>query len=65
VIIDGTGGILPKHGLIFGSGFQIRIKIMDPVLPADFGTDIPEILALKFSQLMTTELSDIRNKSLK
>jgi 1-acyl-sn-glycerol-3-phosphate acyltransferase len=60
VIINGTGGILPKHGLIFGSGFQIRIKVMDPVMPADFGTDIPEILALKFSQLMTTELSKLR-----
>jgi 1-acyl-sn-glycerol-3-phosphate acyltransferase len=65
VIIDGTGGILPKHGLIFGSGFQIRIKVMDPVLAADFGTDIPENLALKFSQLMTSELSDIRSNSLK
>ncbi len=60
VIIDGTGGILPKHGLIFGSGFKIRIKVLDPVLPADFGTDIPENLALKFSKLMTYELNEIR-----
>jgi 1-acyl-sn-glycerol-3-phosphate acyltransferase len=65
VIIDGTGGILPKHGLIFGSGFQIRIKVMDPVFPADFGTDISENLALKFSQLMKSELSNIRSKGLK
>ena len=60
VIIDGTGGILPKHGLIFGSGFKIRIKVLDPVLPADFGTDIPENLALKFSKFMTSELNEIR-----
>ena len=61
VIIDGTGGILPKHGFIFGSGFQIKIKVLDPVLQKDFGTDIPENLALKFSQLMESELTRIRN----
>jgi 1-acyl-sn-glycerol-3-phosphate acyltransferase len=65
VIIDGTGGILPKHGFIFGSGFQIKIKVLDPVLQKDFGTDIPENLALKFSQLMTSELSNIRSNNLK
>jgi 1-acyl-sn-glycerol-3-phosphate acyltransferase len=65
VIIDGTGGILPKHGIIFGSGFQIKIKVLDPVLQKDFGTDIPENLALKFSQLMESELTTIRNKGIK
>ena len=47
VLIDGTGGILPKHGLIFGSGHHIRIKVLDPINPATFDTDNPEILALK------------------
>ena len=65
VIIDGTGGILPKHGFIFSSGFQIRIKVLDPVFPADFGTDIPDNLALKFSQLMKSELSEMRTKNIK
>ncbi len=63
VIIDGTGGFLPKHGFLFSSGFQIRIKVLDPVFPADFGTVIPEDLALKFSQLMKSELSEIRTRS--
>ena len=61
VIIDGTGGILPKHGLIFGSGFQIRIKVLDPVFPPDFGTDIPEELALQFSRLMSSEITKMRS----
>jgi 1-acyl-sn-glycerol-3-phosphate acyltransferase len=60
VIIDGTGGILPKHGIIFSSGFKIKIKVLDPVLPSDFGTDVPEDLALKFSRLMSSELSKMR-----
>jgi 1-acyl-sn-glycerol-3-phosphate acyltransferase len=60
VLIDGTGGILPKHGLIFGSGHHIRIKVLDPVYPATFGTDIPEPLALKLNTLMTSGLSQLR-----
>jgi 1-acyl-sn-glycerol-3-phosphate acyltransferase len=61
VLIDGTGGILPKHGLIFGSGHEIRIKVLDPVYPDSFGTDNPESLALKLSSFMTSELSILRN----
>ena len=60
VLIDGTGGILPKHGLIFGSGHHIRIKVLDQVNPEDFGTDNPEILALKFGTLMKSALKELR-----
>jgi 1-acyl-sn-glycerol-3-phosphate acyltransferase len=60
VLIDGTGGILPKHGLVFGSGHKIRIKVLDQVNPADFGTDNPDDLAMKFSQLMTAGLMELR-----
>src|SRR5674476_338454 len=31
VLIDGTGGILSKHGLIFSSGHHIRIRVLNPV----------------------------------
>jgi len=60
VLIDGTGGILPKHGYHFGSGFQIRIKVLDPVMPSSFESDNPENLALKFSSYMTSELIKLR-----
>jgi 1-acyl-sn-glycerol-3-phosphate acyltransferase len=60
VLIDGTGGILPKHGLIFRSGYQIRINVLDPVNPADFATSDPDNLALQISVLMTTRLNEIR-----
>jgi 1-acyl-sn-glycerol-3-phosphate acyltransferase len=65
VLIDGTGGVLPKHGLLFGSGHHIRIKILDPVNPTDFGTDIPENLAFKLSLLMTTGLKELRSRKIK
>jgi 1-acyl-sn-glycerol-3-phosphate acyltransferase len=63
VLIDGTGGILPKNGLIFGGGHRIRMKVLDPVLPADFKTEKPEELALKFSSLMKLELRKLRDNT--
>ena len=62
VLIDGTGGILPKHGLIFGSGHQITIKVLNPIYPANFGTDIPEDLAKNLSLFMTSELKELRTR---
>lgn len=64
VLIDGTGGILPKHGFLFGSGHHIRIKVLDPVLPASFMTNNPEDLAQKISALMKSELEKIRDKNI-
>jgi 1-acyl-sn-glycerol-3-phosphate acyltransferase len=64
VIIDGTGGILPKHGLIFGIGYNIKIRVLDPVLPASFQTDIPDDLALKISLIMKAELKKLRTKNI-
>jgi 1-acyl-sn-glycerol-3-phosphate acyltransferase len=63
VLINGTGGILPKHGLIFGSGHNIRIRVLDPVHPATFGTDNPDDLAQKLRSLLTSELKVLRAKT--
>ena len=62
VLIDGTGGILPKHGLIFGSGYQIMISVLDPVQPASFDTDNPDDLARKLGSYMKSELKKLRAK---
>lgn len=62
VLIDGTGGILPKHGLIFGSGHHIRIKVLDQVNPEDFGTDNPDILAQKLGTIMKSALKELRTE---
>jgi 1-acyl-sn-glycerol-3-phosphate acyltransferase len=62
VLIDGTGDILPKHGLKFGSGYHIRIKVLDPVYPSEFGTDNPDSLALKISSFMASELFVLRSR---
>jgi 1-acyl-sn-glycerol-3-phosphate acyltransferase len=60
VLIDGTGGILPKHGLIFGSGHRIILRVLDPVLPSSFGTDNPDELAKKLMLLMSSGLEKLR-----
>jgi len=64
VLIDGTGDILPKHGLIFGRSHHIKLKVLDPVYPVSFNKDTPEELALKMSSLMTGELIKLRTSSL-
>jgi 1-acyl-sn-glycerol-3-phosphate acyltransferase len=63
VVIDGTFGILPKHGLKFGSGFHARIKVLDPVMPSAFGTDNADILAGKLKLLMQSELTSLRKNN--
>jgi 1-acyl-sn-glycerol-3-phosphate acyltransferase len=35
VLVDGSGGILPKHGLIFGKRKKVMIRVLDPVSPAE------------------------------
>jgi len=61
VVIDGTGGVLPKHGLILSRGHKIVIRVLDPVHPGSFGTSDPEELANRFRSLLTDELHNIRN----
>lgn len=60
VLIDGSGGILPKHGLIFGGFHKITLRIFDPVFPASFGTDDCDLLALKFHDMLADELVRLR-----
>jgi 1-acyl-sn-glycerol-3-phosphate acyltransferase len=62
VLIDGTAEILPKHGFRFRSGYHVNIRVLDPVFPADFGTENPDLLASAMSDLMKSELSTIRSE---
>jgi 1-acyl-sn-glycerol-3-phosphate acyltransferase len=63
VLMDGTGGILPKNGLIFGSGHHITIRVLDPFLPSSFETDNPDELAVRLRTLMKEELKKLRANS--
>jgi 1-acyl-sn-glycerol-3-phosphate acyltransferase len=60
IVIDGTGSILPKKSLIIRKKRTINLHVLDPVPPEAFGTDDPDMLALKFRELITSELSKIR-----
>ena len=62
IVIDGTGGILPKHGLIFGSGHNIKIRILDPVMPESFNTNNPDELAIRFSNMIKERLKEMRSE---
>jgi 1-acyl-sn-glycerol-3-phosphate acyltransferase len=60
VVIDGTGGILPKQGLIFGAKRDIKMQVLAPQYPEDFDTNNPHELALKISAIMKTALIEMR-----
>lgn len=60
VVLDGSGGVLPKHGFRFSTGHKITIRVFDPVPPGSFETDNPDILSLKFSNFMKKALEEIR-----
>jgi len=63
VIIDGSGGVLPKHGLVFGGFNNINIRVLDPVTPDRFGTKDWDALAMRFQEMMTEELRKLREKN--
>jgi 1-acyl-sn-glycerol-3-phosphate acyltransferase len=65
VLIDGTGGVLPKHGLTFGGFHRITIKVLDPVPPESFGTNDCDELAAKFQMMMTEALNDLRKEKIR
>jgi len=62
VLIDGTGEILPKKGLIFGSRRIVRIRVLDPIFPGQFGTGDPEELAARVHSLMVTAMDEMRSE---
>jgi 1-acyl-sn-glycerol-3-phosphate acyltransferase len=64
VLMDGTGNVLPKHGIIFGGFHKIDLRVLDPVIPESFGTDNCDELAAKFQEMMKVELQKIRNESI-
>jgi 1-acyl-sn-glycerol-3-phosphate acyltransferase len=61
VVIDGTGNVLPKHGLLMSGGHRLKIKVLQPVYPWSFGTADPGQLAEKFRSLLKDELTRMRN----
>lgn len=62
VLMDGTGEVLPKHGIIFGGFHKIDIRVLDPVSPESFGTDDCDELAAKFQEMMKEELKKLRTE---
>jgi hypothetical protein len=62
VLIDGTGEIMPKKGgIIFRSRRVVRIRVLDPIFPGQFGTGDPEQLAARVQAQMVTAMDQLRS----
>ncbi|MCU0459711.1 MAG: 1-acyl-sn-glycerol-3-phosphate acyltransferase [Bacteroidales bacterium] len=63
VLIDGTGEILPKKGgIIFRSRRIVRIRVLDPIFPGQFGTGDPDELASRVQAMMVTAMDQLRSE---
>lgn len=60
VVLDGSGGVLPKHGLIFTTGHRVKLRVSDPVSPDSFNTTDPDVLSVYFNNFIIRELSELR-----
>lgn len=58
IVLDGTGEVLPKRGILFRGKHDLRLKVLDPVHPSSFGTDDPEKLAFIFREIIDAELGN-------
>jgi 1-acyl-sn-glycerol-3-phosphate acyltransferase len=63
VLLDGTGDILPKHGIIFRNRRTVRIKVLDPIFPGQFGTGEAEELAARVQSLMVKAMDELRSRA--
>jgi len=62
VLIDGTGEIMPKKGgIIFRNRRVVRIRVLDPIFPGQFGTGDPEQLADSVQAQMVTAMDQLRS----
>jgi len=63
VLIDGTGEIMPKKGgIIFRNRRVVRIRVLNPIFPGQFGTGNPEELAARVQALMVTAMDQLRSE---
>ena len=65
VLIDGTGDILPKKGLLFGNRRVVRIRVLDPIFPGNFKTGDPDELAALVQTRMVSAMEQLRSEPVK
>lgn len=62
VLIDGTGDILPKKGMIFRKYRNVRLRVLDPIFPGQFGTGDPDELAVRVQSMMADAMKELRSE---
>ncbi len=64
VLIDGAGAIMPKKGgIIFRNKRLVRLRVLDPIFPGQFGTGDPEELAARVEKLMIEAMEQLREET--
>jgi 1-acyl-sn-glycerol-3-phosphate acyltransferase len=63
VVLDGTGKVLPRKGFIFSGSHPLRVRVLDPISPENFGTTDPVVLAEKLKNIIESDLQKMRNEN--
>ena len=61
IVLDGTGESLPKKGLFIRKKSTIRVKVLDPVMPEQFGQMESRELSNKVRAVMESALDEMRS----
>jgi len=63
IAIDGTSNAIPKHGWQFGERIEARVRVLDPIRPADVGTNDPVVLAEEVRMRIIAQIAEWRGVS--
>jgi 1-acyl-sn-glycerol-3-phosphate acyltransferase len=60
VVVDGSHACLPKNSFLFGDPARVRVKVLPPVWPEEYGTDQVETLKNRVRSVIRDQLADWR-----
>lgn len=60
IVVDGSSEALPKHGLVLRGKHNIKVKILDPILPSEFTGLSAQELCDKTRAIIQKELNSLR-----
>lgn len=63
IVLDGTGRVLPKEGMVIKGKTIITIKVLDLIPYEKFPSYDPSILKEHVKGIIATELENIRNNN--
>jgi 1-acyl-sn-glycerol-3-phosphate acyltransferase len=62
IVLEGTGESLPKQGFILRKKTRIRLRVLPPIPPASFVSEVPSEVAQQVRDALNAELARLRSE---